>query len=66
MLAHPPIGSCCARPRFSTASEANECANPGDLYCGNLGNGVRNHGRTTAFAVAAILVALVAYALILL
>ena len=66
MLVHSPIGSCCARPKFSAANEVAECANPSELYCGNLINGALKYGRTTAFAVAAILAALVAYSLILL
>jgi hypothetical protein len=66
MLVHPPIGSCCARPKFSAANEVDECAKPSELYCGNLVNGARKFGRTTTFAVVAILAALVAYALILL
>jgi hypothetical protein len=64
MVDYQPIGSCCARPKFNATSEVDDCALPGEPYGNSLITGARKFDRATAFSVAGILVALVAFALI--
>jgi hypothetical protein len=58
MSAHPPIGSCCSRPKFNAVSRVDDCAWTRELYGNSLVNGARKLDRTTVFAVAVILTAL--------
>lgn len=66
MLVHPPIGSCCARPKFNAVSGVDDCAYPSVSYGDSLITGARKFDRATVFSVAGILAALVAFALVLL
>jgi hypothetical protein len=58
MSAHPPIGSCCSRPKFNAVSGVDDCGWTDELYGNSLFNGVRKLDRTTVFAVAGISTAL--------
>ena len=65
MLLYPPIGSCCAKPRFNAASGANDCAYPREPHADSIIFGDRKIDRTTVFSAAGILAALVGFALVL-
>ena len=67
MSAHPPIGSCCSRPKFNAVGGIDDSAWTCKLNDNSLVNGVRKLDCTTAVAIVGILAALaVVYACALL